>query len=174
MISMRLSRRCRQALDREGNMTMTANYTESIAVQQDELDELVIDSQLSEMSRLAGWVEAVGGRYGISERARFAMNLCLEEAVSNSIRHGYEGRAGREVRVNFSEARAGFFVVEVEDDAPHFDPLHLPLLPKVDDQSPDRLGGQGIRLMSGFSDLLEYEPTETGNRLRIGFLNETQ
>jgi len=62
----------------------------------------------------------------------------------------------------------------VEDDAPHFDPLHLPALPKIDDQSPDRLGGQGIRLMSGFADSLEYEPTATGNRLRLGFLNETQ
>jgi anti-sigma regulatory factor (Ser/Thr protein kinase) len=76
--------------------------------------------------------------------------------------------------VSFSEPRDRYFLVEVEDDAPHFDPLHLPLLPKVDDQSPDRLGGQGIRLMSGFSDLLEYEPTATGNRLRMGFLNETQ
>jgi serine/threonine-protein kinase RsbW len=153
---------------------MTANHTESTPVQQDELEELVLDSELSEMNRLPSWVEAVGDRYGITDRVRFAMNLCLEEAVSNSIRHGYAGCAGQLVRVNFSEPRAGYFVVEVEDDAPQFDPLHLPPLPKIDEQSPDRLGGQGIRLMSGFSDLLEYEATATGNRLRIGFLNETQ
>jgi anti-sigma regulatory factor (Ser/Thr protein kinase) len=154
-------------------MTMTANQTETATVQQDELDELVLESHLAEMNRLPPWVEAVGERFGITERVRFAINLCLEEAVSNVIRHGYANRAGL-VRVNFSEPRTNYFVFEVEDDGPQFDPLHLPALPRVNEQSPDRLGGQGIRLMSGFSDLLEYEATATGNRLRIGFLNETQ
>ena len=151
---------------------MTANYMETTATLQDGLDVLVMDSRLSEMSRLPAWVEDVGERFGISARVQFAMNLCLEEAVSNVIRHGYVRRAGV-VRVSFGE-RERYFVVEVEDDAPQLDPLHLPALPRVDEQSPDRLGGQGIRLMSGFSDLLEYEPTATGNLLRIGFLNETQ
>ncbi len=32
-----------------------------------------------------------------------------------------------------------------------------------------RVGGQGIRLLRHFADLLEYEPISTGNRLRIGF-----
>ena len=153
---------------------MTANHMETAPLKQEQLDELVLDSQLSEMNRLPSWVEAVGDRYGTSERVRFAINLCLEEAVSNSIRHGYAGRAGQQVRLSISEPREGYFVAEVEDDAPHFDPLHLPALPKIDDQSPDRLGGQGIRLITGFSDSLEYEATVTGNRLRIGFLNETQ
>lgn len=153
---------------------MTANHMETAPARQDRLDELVLESQLAEMNRLPPWVEAVGEHYGISERVRFAINLCLEEAVSNSIRHGYAGCAGQQVRVGISEPREGYFVIEVEDDAPQFDPLHLPPPPKIDEQSPDRLGGQGIRLMSGFSDLLEYEPTATGNRLRIGFLNETQ
>ena len=134
----------------------------------------MLDSQLSQLSRLPPWVEALGDRYRIAERVRFAINLCLEEAVSNVIRHGYAGSAGRLVRVSFSEPRAGYFVVKVEDDAPHFDPLHLPALPRIDEQSAERLGGQGIRLLMGFSDSLEYEATATGNRLRIGFLNETQ
>ena len=153
---------------------MTANHTESTPAQPAQLDELVLGSQLSELSRLAPWVEALGDRCGITERVRFAINLCLEEAVSNVIRHGYAGSAGRLVRVSFSEPRAGYILVEVEDDAPHFDPLHLPALPKIDEQSAERLGGQGIRLLMGFSDSLEYEATVTGNRLRIGFLNETQ
>jgi anti-sigma regulatory factor (Ser/Thr protein kinase) len=153
---------------------MTANHTQSTPEQLEQLDDLVLSSQLSEMSRLPPWIEALGDRYGITERVRFAINLCVEEAVSNVIRHGYAGRAGQPVRLTFSVPRDGYFVVMVEDDAPRFDPLHPSALPKIDEQSPDRLGGQGIRLMSGFSDLLEYEPAATGNRLRIGFLNHAQ
>ena len=108
-------------------------------------------------------------RRGISENVKFGIQLCLEEAISNVIRHGYENVAGLEVRVSFNEPLPGKLIFAVEDDAPQFNPLKQ-LPPATGSHSwPDRIGGQGIRLMCGFASSLEYEALDGGNRLLIGF-----
>jgi serine/threonine-protein kinase RsbW len=134
-----------------------------------EVDQLILGSQLADMERLPGWVEVLGERYGIGEQTKFAIHLCLEEAVSNVIRHGYSNSPGLEVMVNFSEPRKGYFVFAVEDNSPHFNPLEQEELPKIGPGEPERIGGQGIRLIKSFADSLEYEEVEGGNRLRMGF-----
>jgi hypothetical protein len=59
----------------------------------------------------------------------------------------------------------------VEDDAAPFNPLEPPALPTIGEQDEGQIGGQGIRLLRGFSDMVEYEAKPSGNRLRIGFSN---
>jgi anti-sigma regulatory factor (Ser/Thr protein kinase) len=133
-------------------------------------DELVLDSELAAMSGLGAWVDALAVRHGLPEKMAFAAKLCLEEAVSNSIRHGYGGLPGSQVRVRFSGAGSGAAgaVFTVEDDAPPFNPLQQPELPAINPVTFE-IGGQGIRLMRAFAASLDYEATATGNRLRIGF-----
>jgi anti-sigma regulatory factor (Ser/Thr protein kinase) len=75
--------------------------------------------------------------------------------------------------VDCSSPRPGYFVFTVEDDAAPFNPLEIAALPAVHQQDPGQIGGQGIRLLRGFSDMLEYEAKSSGNRLRIGFANAT-
>jgi anti-sigma regulatory factor (Ser/Thr protein kinase) len=132
-------------------------------------DRIVLRSSLSEISRVFTWVEALASRYAIVESIRFAIHLCLEEALSNVIRHGYARQAGYSITVLFAVSGEGDFVFAIEDDAPAFNPLETPVLPKLDEQGEARIGGHGIRLIRGFADTLEYESTPTGNRLHIGF-----
>ncbi len=54
-------------------------------------EPLTLESKLSEIARIPPWIEKLAALHSIPERARFAMDLCLEEAVSNVIRHGYAG-----------------------------------------------------------------------------------
>jgi len=61
----------------------------------------------------------------------------------------------------------------VEDDAAPFNPLEVAALPSIGEQGESRIGGQGIRLLRGFADTIEYEAKPVGNRLRIGFSNPT-
>jgi len=131
-------------------------------------DSLVLDSDLAAMVRLPEWVDSVAARHGLPEKTLFAVRLCLEESVSNSIRHGYGGASGSQVRICFSGLTEQGWVFAVEDDAPRFNPLEQPELPAI---SPESLaiGGQGIRLMKAFATSLAYEETATGNRLRIVF-----
>jgi anti-sigma regulatory factor (Ser/Thr protein kinase) len=97
------------------------------------------------------------------------MDLCLEEVISNIMRHGYAGQPGRPIRVQFSTPREGHFAFSVEDEAPHFDPLAAPELPFVDLRGQARIGGHGIRLVRHFAGSLEYQELPGGNRLTLGF-----
>lgn len=136
-------------------------------------DQLVMDSQLSEMERLPAWVESIAATYAISESVKFAINLCLEEVISNVIRHGYSNRSGQLLTVHCAAPRPGRLVFTVEDDAAPFNPLEVAALPSIGEQDESRIGGQGIRLLRGFADTVEYEAKPAGNRLYIGFLSPT-
>ena len=142
---------------------MTRNETEPIQ------DRIVLSSDLSEMRRVFPWIEALASQYEIAESLQFAINLCLEEAVSNVIRHGYANQVGSFIAVRFMISSEGNLVFTVDDDAPPFNPLEAQALPVLDEQGEIRIGGHGIRLIRGFADMLEYEPTSTGNRLHIAF-----
>jgi serine/threonine-protein kinase RsbW len=153
---------------------MTANAMELAPDRIGHLDRLVLGSRLSEMERLPVWVESVAAAYGIAESVKFAISLCLEEVVSNVIRHGYSADSTKEeqfVTVHCNSPRPGYFVFTVEDDAAPFNPLAVSELPAIGEQSESQIGGQGIRLLRGFAKTLEYEAKPAGNRLRIGFLN---
>ncbi len=141
---------------------MTGNTTCQIQ------DWLVLRSRLSDIAQLPAWIEGLASRYALPVNVQFAMNLCLEETLSNIIRHGYAGAEDRSVIVRFLMPREGHFVLVVDDEAPRFNPLDVPELPGLSPREM-RVGGQGIRLLRHFADLLEYEPTSTGNRLLIGF-----
>jgi anti-sigma regulatory factor (Ser/Thr protein kinase) len=131
--------------------------------------ELVLRSELSEMGRLPPWIDEIVMKFGLEERLNFAINLCLEEVVSNVIRHGYASDDERLVTIHCGEYREGQIVFTVEDDAAPFNPLEAGELPAVGLQDTGQLGGQGIRLLRAFADTLEYESKAGGNRLRMGF-----
>jgi serine/threonine-protein kinase RsbW len=132
-------------------------------------DHLALRSRLSDMAELPVWIEELASRYAIPAGVQFAMNLCLEEVISNIIRHGYSGETDRPVNVRFTAPSEGNFVFIVDDEAPPFNPVEAPESPMLNPLDEIRVGGQGIRLLHRFADALEYEPRPVGNRLCIGF-----
>jgi anti-sigma regulatory factor (Ser/Thr protein kinase) len=133
-------------------------------------ERLDLQSRMSELARLPAWIERLAAGRTIPANTQFAMNLCLEEALSNIIRHGYSGDPGHSIAIRFTNPRDGYFVFEVEDEAPPFNPVVSPELPAVSSLEENQIGGQGIRLLRQFADALEYQATPTGNRLSIGFV----
>lgn len=129
-------------------------------------------SQLSEVSQIPAWIERLASQHAIPNDTQFAMDLCLEEVLSNIVRHGYSNEPDRAITVRFTNPRGGYFVFVVEDEAPHFNPLTAPEPPAVARLEESRVGGQGIRLLRQFSNTLEYRATPTGNELRIGFYTD--
>lgn len=131
---------------------------------------LVLPAQLTAMERLPAWIEEVAKGRPIDDRTKFAIHLCLEEAVSNIIRHGYAGAAEESVvTISCESAPDGQLVFTIDDSAPQFNPLAAPYAPLLDANGEIPVGGRGIGLLRGFAGSLEYEPTAKGNRLRIGF-----
>src|SRR5579862_4907352 len=132
-------------------------------------DQLVLRSALSDIARLHLWIDDLFSRQAIPENNLFAISICLEEALTNVILHGYSGAEDRPILVRFTIPRPGYFEFVIEDEAPCFNPLEAPEMPPLDPQQEMRVGGQGIRILRRFADTIEYKPKGTGNRLTIGF-----
>jgi len=135
--------------------------------------QLTLRSQLDELARVSQWVETLTHAYAIPNDTRYSMELCLEEALANVIRHGYRGDADQTVVVKFERRGEREFAFSIEDSAPHFRPFDPDEPPQeaeavnLEDIVP---GGHGIRLMRKFASSVEWAPLEPGNRLSLGFV----
>jgi len=139
---------------------------------------LTLKSQLEDLTLVIPWVKAIAARYSVSANTQFAIELCLEEALSNIIRHGYRGQADQAISIvctvkcSPSDAAVDELVFTAEDHAPPFDPLALfadtpaPAPVSFQDFPP---GGQGIRLMHKFASRLAWQQLANGNRLTLAF-----
>ncbi|MEI9969836.1 MAG: ATP-binding protein [Terracidiphilus sp.] len=141
------------------------------------VSRLTLKSQLDDMAALWTWVEAIIAEYTFSPETAFTIHLCLEEAISNVIRHGYSGQPGHTLTVDYALPNPHELVFTIEDQAPPFDPLDSSLivehslieeLPAPEDLL--RPGGRGILLMRKFASTIAYQRLPDGNRLTIGFV----
>lgn len=134
-------------------------------------DRLELDSRLTDLARVQPWIEAVANRNAVPDDARFAMHLCLEEALVNVVVHGYGEEAGHSIVLSCRASEGSLFFT-IDDRAPSFDPLAQapPDVPvraaELESMQP---GGNGIRLLRRFAGSLNYERLADGNRLTIGF-----
>jgi serine/threonine-protein kinase RsbW len=131
---------------------------------------LTLQGQLEDLALVWPWVEAIAARYSIPADTQFAIQLCLEEALSNIVRHGYRGLPGRSMTVEYALSDGGELVFTIEDRAPHFDPFAVsggrPAPASIEELEP---GGQGIRLIRKFASRFAWEPLDGGNRLTLAF-----
>jgi anti-sigma regulatory factor (Ser/Thr protein kinase) len=153
---------------------------------------LTLKSQIEDLAPVWPWVEALAARYAIPAETQFAIELCLEEALSNIIRHGYQGQPNHSISIACTAERASTgveneetaeLIFTVEDHAPPFDPLapfttgsapanavNSQDVNSHDVNSRDFLpGGQGLRLMRKFAGRLAWQQLPDGNRLTLAF-----
>jgi serine/threonine-protein kinase RsbW len=127
--------------------------------------QFTIANDVPEISALRAAADGFAVGVGFTATRRLDLQLVLEEAVSNVIRHAWDrGRHTFEVRL----ARVGAGIVaEVDDDGRPFDPLgHPPLDPDAPLER-RRGGGMGIYLIHRLTDGLIYERHGGRNRLRM-------
>jgi anti-sigma regulatory factor (Ser/Thr protein kinase) len=132
---------------------------------------LILQSQLEDLTLVWPWVQALTAYYSVSPQTEFAIELCLEEAISNIMRHGYSGQENQSITVDCALG-AGELVFTIQDHAPAFDPfapsaeVAAPAPASIDELQP---GGHGIRLIRKFAGRIAWEPLPSGNRLTLAF-----
>jgi serine/threonine-protein kinase RsbW len=132
---------------------------------------LELDSQLSELIRVQAWVDELADWQGLGEDTRYAIQLCLEEALANVVLHGYRSEPGHPIVIRYWLSD-GILYFAIEDEAsPSFAPNQLApsnsaTRPNLESIEP---GGNGLRLLHKFAGSLSYEKLSRGNRLTIGF-----
>jgi anti-sigma regulatory factor (Ser/Thr protein kinase) len=115
---------------------------------------------------MAAWAAGFARHANLSASATFGLQLCLEEAVSNIIRHGVAPAERPEILVMLAEGR-DHVTAEIEDEGQPFDPGRFKArrpAPAVEEGS-----GFGIPLMQRFAAAISYERSGTRNRLILTF-----
>lgn len=142
--------------------------TADSAVQTSE-ELLILQSELADLALVPPWIERMACAHAIPATTEFAMNLCLEEILSNIIRHGYANEPGHAIAIRFSAIGKAEFQLVVEDQAPPFNPVTAPISPIEETLEGRREGGLGIRLARNFAGNMKHESLVGGNRLIMRF-----
>ena len=133
---------------------------------------LAIDSDLGNVSLLAVAVNRVCLQLGLDDLTAGHVELCVAEAVTNSICHAYHGVQGNSVELILS-ADAGELRIEVSDTGtpmPADQQRRLVRANKdADIQATDRRslpeGGRGLQIIRDLMDQVSYVSEGNQNRL---------
>lgn len=121
------------------------------------------------MSAIAStWLQELAEEFGITHEDLYRLELCFAELVVNVVSYAdaQYARLPLELHAAIEAQRATLTLI---DPAQAFDPLSVPLPPKVDKLEDFQIGGQGIRLVREFSNASRYERRAGKNRLELVF-----
>lgn len=133
---------------------------------------------IDDISAAAQWVGTIAADQKFPEQLVFAMQVCLEELLTNVVRHGGAKSSGDlsevpipplnvEISISIDAQRVNMIV---EDNGKPFDVVNAPA--HRIDQPLDELqpGGLGIQLIRNFASTVAYEQAGLGNRVIVEFL----
>lgn len=105
--------------------------------------EYELPANLAEIEKLAVVIENTLGNY---QEHIFAINLCVDELITNTITHGLKFPSDKKINIQIS-ATQDFLEVLIKDEAPQFDPFTQAPEPDLTSSVEDRkIGGLGVFL----------------------------
>jgi anti-sigma regulatory factor (Ser/Thr protein kinase) len=126
-----------------------------------------VTSETANIAVVRSAVLAAAEQVGFDESSISAIALAIDEAVTNVIRHGYEGRAGQPIEVRLDRVqRDGVAALQVTicDCARQVDPMTISGR-NLEDVRP---GGLGTHIIRTVMDEVEYSLRQpTGMQLRV-------
>jgi len=126
---------------------------------------LTLKNDVAEIERLSQSLEAFGRSLQLPEEFLYAVNLALDEILTNVISYGYADEAGHEIAVDVA-VQQGELVAEITDDARPFNPLEAAPADTVSPLAERQVGGLGIHLARKFMDTMAYR-REHGKNILI-------
>ncbi len=122
--------------------------------------ELASDPKLLGIARAA--IEEMARCAGFSEDDSYAITLALCEALTNIIRHAYEGRTDQGIQLTF-RCLGDRLEITLSDNGRGFDPeeVEIPPLGEL------RPGGWGRHIITQVMDEVQYERRQETNVLRM-------
>jgi anti-anti-sigma factor len=132
-----------------------------------EVSRLVISARLEEVRRACDFVVEAAEIAGLDERAVYHCQMAVDEALTNTIEHGYS-RHGDHSQIEITcRIDSDRFLITIIDDSPAFNPL--------EHESPDPAaplnmrepGGWGIYFIRRLMDGVTYERVGERNQLTL-------
>lgn len=126
---------------------------------------IALNVELGEIARMNAWLlEHYGENDGLFDKIK----LCLNEAVENIIRYGFDEAGKGKIQIRLG-TRTGCIGFELCDNGRLFNPLEQPEPQKIHDLETAQIGGFGIALMRDAATSLEYERRNGHNVLKAWF-----
>jgi len=116
---------------------------------------------LDNLEKIRSFIAETGQNLCAGEECQECLVHAVDEAASNIILHGYDGRPGE---IEIAVSRVGDnLVVRICDQAPPFNPTNYPMPDLTLPLKKRPLGGLGIYFIRHFTDDVCYRRTSQGD-----------
>ena len=129
--------------------------------------KLVLKNEISEINKLATFVEELGDELNLTPDLVFNLNLVLEEAVSNVILYAYSKGEQQEISLSANVSDNNLVFV-LTDSGKEFDPTQAPDADITLSAEERQIGGLGIFLIRQIMNQIEYQRIDGKNVLTLG------
>ena len=124
----------------------------------------LINNDLADIEILAEKIESFGEMQGIPNSIIFAINLCLDELITNTIKYGYNDTNEHSITIDL-ELTETEVIIELIDDGLPFNPLERSD-PDIGQDLDDRpIGGLGIYLVRNMMNQVNYQRQDDKNQV---------
>jgi len=122
---------------------------------------MVIPADFNSLGSVSVGIHGLLEQKGWSEDAVAHVELALQEALSNAIRHGCNNDSSKKVQCSVSFEETGEIVIVVRDPGPGFDPKAVPS--PIEAENLLKPGGRGVFLINQLMDTVEF--TDEGRQV---------
>ncbi|MFH1135713.1 MAG: ATP-binding protein [Pseudomonadota bacterium] len=130
------------------------------------IESLILENDLGELTRLTDWIDGLGESIGLSGGNVFAINLALEEIVTNVMKYSYGPDKKLPIEIHLKWEN-GVLEVAVEDQGEAFNPLEV-AAPDMDLELDEmKIGGLGLHLVRQKMDEVTYARERGRNILTL-------
>lgn len=131
---------------------------------------LVLPADTRQLLRLQTFLEELSQMWALDHEALFAMNLALEELVTNTIFYGYADKLPHFIQLDFARDDSDLITIVMTDDGKPFNILQAPDADSVDKPAEEReIGGLGIHFVKTFMKRITYERVNENNKLTLWY-----
>ena len=127
---------------------------------------IILANDISEISRLAQFVDEVGEEFSLTPDITFNLNLVLEEAVVNVINYAYPKEEHEFIYLS-AKLHEDSIVLVLTDTGKEFDPTMAPEADITLSAEERPIGGLGIFLIRQIMNEVKYERIEGKNVLTL-------
>ncbi len=121
---------------------------------------LKISAGLSDLEDIRDYISSSATSIGVESSLIGDLKLAVDEAVSNIILYGYQGRSG-EIEIDVSASHSDL-IISIRDQAPVFDTASYQLGNNTPPLSNNNPGGYGIRLIKSMVDEVKHSISDKG------------
>ncbi len=123
--------------------------------QADAAIEIALTNDLREIAGVAARIDRFCAERDISPEVAYAVNLALDELLTNTIGYGYRDEERHRIEI-VVRLEGETLVVAVVDDGAAFDPTRIPEAETGTPQDDREPGGLGLLLVNRMMDGVEY------------------